>query len=66
MNADTGEITQFKTKEEAVAAGFTVPLRCEPKRNCSKCHGTGSIGRNDMGKHVPCSCTQKRERKRST
>lgn len=60
MNPNTGDIKKladFEGKAEMEKAGYTVPLRCEPKKNCKRCFGRGHIGIDgDTGKYVPCRC----------
>jgi hypothetical protein len=69
MDTMTGEIKQFKTKEEfeanklaREAAGQKplVPLDDLPKPNCKKCHGRGYVGTNVLTKEkVVCLCTKR-------
>lgn len=62
MNPDTGDIknlADFKSAEEMKKAGYTIPLKGEPKKNCKKCYGRGHIGIDgDTGKYVPCLCVR--------
>ena len=58
MDPKTGKIRNFMTSGDARKAGYTTPLRREPKKNCKKCFGRGHIGIDESGKYVPCKCTQ--------
>ena len=58
MDPKTGEIRKFTSPEAAKRAGFTVPLKREPKKNCKKCSGRGHTGTIVGGKYVSCICTR--------
>lgn len=54
-----GKAPQFT--EEEMAEIFA---RSQPKSNCKKCYGRGTVGRNvTTGRRIVCSCVDKSARK---
>ena len=60
MNPSTGEIREFQSDDEAMKAGYTIPVKCKPKQSCRKCYGRGHIGTNDRNEKVPCACMMRK------
>lgn len=60
MDSKTGEIREFRTDEDANAAGFDIPVGCYPNPGCLKCYGRGWIGMDSIGK-IPCRCVKLRK-----
>ncbi|HUV65610.1 MAG TPA: hypothetical protein VMW24_17055 [Sedimentisphaerales bacterium] len=58
MDPRTGKIKEFDSDDEAIKAGYTIPVGCKPKASCKKCYGRGYVGTNDAGHKVPCACVK--------